>query len=174
MDPRSYSLYFDLNIWFRARKVTGTFKKRAPEARVNLLEFVFCERHCPEPAKTALSLSPLLAPRLLAKRLKRSRVRRRLFSQASAFQLIIISCCILGFDSVLLFYFRKPSYFASVLEEILELLLCCGDVIGIIIIPIHHFHIDHNELCLPPELFYITIVSNSPGYYSCPKRNRRP
>ena len=30
-DPRSYSLYFDLNIWFRARKVTGTFEKRAPE-----------------------------------------------------------------------------------------------------------------------------------------------
>ena len=28
-DPRSYSLYFDLNIWFRARKVTGTFEKRA-------------------------------------------------------------------------------------------------------------------------------------------------
>ena len=25
-----YSLYFDLNIWFRARKVTGTFEKRAP------------------------------------------------------------------------------------------------------------------------------------------------
>ena len=31
-DPRSYSLYFDLNIWFRARKVTGTFEKRAPGA----------------------------------------------------------------------------------------------------------------------------------------------
>ena len=30
-DPRSYSLYFDLNIWFRARKVTGTFEKRAPD-----------------------------------------------------------------------------------------------------------------------------------------------
>ena len=29
-DPRCYSLYFDLNIWFRARKVTGTFEKRAP------------------------------------------------------------------------------------------------------------------------------------------------
>ena len=29
-DPRSYSLYFDLNIWFRVRKVTGTFEKRAP------------------------------------------------------------------------------------------------------------------------------------------------
>ena len=29
-DPRSYSLYFDLKIWFRARKVTGTFEKRAP------------------------------------------------------------------------------------------------------------------------------------------------
>ena len=29
-DPRSYSLYFDFNIWFRARKVTGTFEKQAP------------------------------------------------------------------------------------------------------------------------------------------------
>ena len=29
-DPRSYSFYFDLNIWFRAHKVTGTFEKRAP------------------------------------------------------------------------------------------------------------------------------------------------
>ena len=29
-DRRSYSLYFDLNIWFRARKVTGTFEQRAP------------------------------------------------------------------------------------------------------------------------------------------------
>ena len=28
-DPLSYSLYFDLNIWFRARKVAGTFEKRA-------------------------------------------------------------------------------------------------------------------------------------------------
>ena len=30
-DRRSYSLYFDLNTWFRARKVTGNFEKRAPE-----------------------------------------------------------------------------------------------------------------------------------------------
>ena len=30
LDPRSYSLYFDLNIWFQARKVTGTFEKWAP------------------------------------------------------------------------------------------------------------------------------------------------
>ena len=30
-DPRSYSLYFDLNIWFRARKVIGTLQKRAPD-----------------------------------------------------------------------------------------------------------------------------------------------
>ena len=29
-DSRSYSLYFDLNISFRARKVTGTFEKQAP------------------------------------------------------------------------------------------------------------------------------------------------
>ena len=28
-NPRSYSLYFGLNIWFRARKVTRTFEKRA-------------------------------------------------------------------------------------------------------------------------------------------------
>ena len=28
---RSYSLYFYLNIWFQARKVTGTFEKRAPD-----------------------------------------------------------------------------------------------------------------------------------------------
>ena len=30
-DPRSYSWYFDLKIWFRARIVTGTFEKRAPD-----------------------------------------------------------------------------------------------------------------------------------------------
>ena len=30
-DPRSNSLYFDLNILFLTRKVTGTFEKRAPE-----------------------------------------------------------------------------------------------------------------------------------------------
>ena len=29
-DPHSYSLYFDLKIWFRARNVTETFEKRAP------------------------------------------------------------------------------------------------------------------------------------------------
>ena len=29
-NPLSYSFYFDLNIWFRAWKVTGTFEKRAP------------------------------------------------------------------------------------------------------------------------------------------------
>ena len=29
-DPRFHSLYFDLNILFRARKVAGTFEKRAP------------------------------------------------------------------------------------------------------------------------------------------------
>jgi len=33
-DPRFYSLYFDLNIWFRARKVTGTFEKRAPAPEI--------------------------------------------------------------------------------------------------------------------------------------------
>ena len=34
-DPRSYSFYFDLNIWFRACKVTGTFEKRAPGRLLN-------------------------------------------------------------------------------------------------------------------------------------------
>ena len=29
-NPRSYSLYFILKIWFRARNVIGTFEKRAP------------------------------------------------------------------------------------------------------------------------------------------------
>ena len=29
MDPRSYSLYFYLNILFQARKVIGTLEKRA-------------------------------------------------------------------------------------------------------------------------------------------------
>ena len=29
-DPRSYSLYFGLNIWFRARKATATSEKQAP------------------------------------------------------------------------------------------------------------------------------------------------
>ena len=33
-DPRSYSLYFDLNIWLRARKVTGTFEKRVPDPKM--------------------------------------------------------------------------------------------------------------------------------------------
>ena len=33
-DPRSYSLYFDLNIWFRARKVTGTLEKRVPDPKM--------------------------------------------------------------------------------------------------------------------------------------------
>ena len=36
-DPRSYSLYFDLNISFRARKVTGTFEKRAPAPRGSVI-----------------------------------------------------------------------------------------------------------------------------------------
>ena len=31
-NPRYYSLYFDLKIWFRARNVTGAFEKRAPGA----------------------------------------------------------------------------------------------------------------------------------------------
>ena len=36
-DRLSYSLYFDLNIWLRARKVTGTFEKRAPGPILNFL-----------------------------------------------------------------------------------------------------------------------------------------
>ena len=43
-DPRSYSLYFDLKIWFRARKVTGTFEKRAP-GRLPEWAFIFKRRH---------------------------------------------------------------------------------------------------------------------------------
>ena len=47
-DPRSYSLYFDLNIWFRARKVNGTFEKRAPGdyGRINLI-FPVDDHHLP-------------------------------------------------------------------------------------------------------------------------------
>ena len=42
-DPRSYSFYFDLNIWFRAQKVIGISDKLAPgplhkASRWNLLE----------------------------------------------------------------------------------------------------------------------------------------
>ena len=33
-NPRAYSLYFDLKIWFRARNVTGAFEKRAPGSTV--------------------------------------------------------------------------------------------------------------------------------------------
>ena len=40
-DPRSYSLYFDLNIWFRARKVTGTFEKRAPGQKTGVENYTF-------------------------------------------------------------------------------------------------------------------------------------
>ena len=31
---RSYSLYFDLKIWFRARNLAGAFEKRAPGAEM--------------------------------------------------------------------------------------------------------------------------------------------
>ena len=34
-NPRSYSLYFVLKIWFRARNVIGTFEKRAPGRDLN-------------------------------------------------------------------------------------------------------------------------------------------
>ena len=38
--PRFYSLYLDVNICFRARKVTGTFEKRAPgQAPLNIWTF---------------------------------------------------------------------------------------------------------------------------------------
>ena len=30
-DPRSYSLYFEMKIWFRARKFNGTFEKQVPD-----------------------------------------------------------------------------------------------------------------------------------------------
>ena len=35
-DPLSYSLYFDLKIWFRVRNLSGTFEKRAPAGPINL------------------------------------------------------------------------------------------------------------------------------------------
>ena len=35
-DPRSYSLYFDLNICFRARKVIGTLERNGPQERCNV------------------------------------------------------------------------------------------------------------------------------------------
>ena len=38
-DPDSYSLNVDLNIWFWARKVTGTFEKWAP-GRVKIKVFL--------------------------------------------------------------------------------------------------------------------------------------
>ena len=34
-DPRSYSLYFDLNICFRARKVIGTWRNGPQERSTN-------------------------------------------------------------------------------------------------------------------------------------------
>ena len=41
-DPCSYSLYFDLNICFRARKVTGTSEKRAPDSEMKRKEKKVC------------------------------------------------------------------------------------------------------------------------------------
>ena len=44
-DPCSYSFYFDLNIRFRARKVTGTFEKRAPGLSflgITFIGYLFC------------------------------------------------------------------------------------------------------------------------------------
>ena len=58
-DPRSYSSYFDLNIWFPAGKVTGTFDKRAPGSTVGIKEKTgsnrknICERS--EPSADYLS-----------------------------------------------------------------------------------------------------------------------
>ena len=40
-DPRSYSLYFDLKIRFRARKVTGTFEKQAPGRSVFYTDILY-------------------------------------------------------------------------------------------------------------------------------------
>ena len=39
-DPRSYSFYLDLNIWFRVWEVIGILEKRAPDYK--LLLHVFC------------------------------------------------------------------------------------------------------------------------------------
>ena len=38
-DPRSYFLFFGLKIWFRARKVTGTFEKRTPGLHTVFFQF---------------------------------------------------------------------------------------------------------------------------------------
>ena len=43
-NPRSYSLYFDLKIWFRARNVTWAFEKRAPEPNVEVVKFFYPSR----------------------------------------------------------------------------------------------------------------------------------
>ena len=45
-EPRSYSFYFDLNIWFRARKVTETFEKRAqgPLCRARTAQALFAHK----------------------------------------------------------------------------------------------------------------------------------
>ena len=45
-DPRSYSLYFDLNISFRARKVSGTFEKRVPDLKTSIVLEVWSENGC--------------------------------------------------------------------------------------------------------------------------------
>ena len=40
-DPRCYSLHFDFNIWFRARKVTRAFEKRAPGQSVFYTDLLY-------------------------------------------------------------------------------------------------------------------------------------
>ena len=47
-NPRSYSLYFVLKIWFRARNVIGTFEKRAPGLVTEFrpgIAFTICTNH---------------------------------------------------------------------------------------------------------------------------------
>ena len=46
-DPRFNSFYFDLNIWFRARKVIGTFEKRAPVPVNRKVSFHFVKSGLP-------------------------------------------------------------------------------------------------------------------------------
>ena len=48
-DPRSYSLYFDLKIRFRARNITGIFEKWAtgPVKRATCTDFVAKSRTTP-------------------------------------------------------------------------------------------------------------------------------
>ena len=67
-DPCIYSLYFDLNIRFRARKVTGTFEKRAPGDRCTFqkIQYSFMttvSRRC----SVLQTVKPVLSGQLMGK-----------------------------------------------------------------------------------------------------------